>query len=200
MSFLGFLGKTILGGVTGFVTGGPAGAVAGAGLAAFGGKQQAGSAGGGVTSAAALPRTFIGQPLTTSPLKLGPFGGTGPGTGPVAAPSAGVPSCACSHSTRMVPYAAPGMTPQPLNQACLRGYHMNKSKYYVCTGDGSTAVAVPKGTACVKTRRMNVGNARALRRALRRAYGFEKLAMRTIKLIHPRKRGSFGGFKRSRKR
>lgn len=48
----------------------------------------------------------------------------------------------------------------------------------------------------VKNRRMNVCNSRALRRALRRAHGFEKLAMRTIHLLHPRKKAKFGGFKK----
>lgn len=48
-------------------------------------------------------------------------------------------------------------------------------------------------------RRMRVTNPKALRRALRRAHGFAKLAMKTIHLIHPRKKVRFGGF-RHRKR
>lgn len=51
----------------------------------------------------------------------------------------------------------------------------------------------------VRNRRMNVCNPRALRRSLRRAHGFAKLAMHTIHLIHPKKKGRFGGFKRRRK-
>lgn len=50
----------------------------------------------------------------------------------------------------------------------------------------------------VRNRRMNVGNTRALRRSLRRAHGFARLAMRTIHLIHPKKTGRFGGFKKRR--
>lgn len=47
---------------------------------------------------------------------------------------------------------------------CPQGYHPEKSgKPY-----------------CVRNRRMNVGNARALRRGMRRVQGFEKLARRTI--------------------
>ena len=46
--------------------------------------------------------------------------------------------------------------------------------------------------------RMNVTNVHALRRSLRRAHGFAKLAMRTIHLIHPRKKVRFGGFKKRR--
>jgi hypothetical protein len=44
--------------------------------------------------------------------------------------------------------------------------------------------------------RMNVTNVHALRRSLRRAHGFAKLAMRVIHLIHPRKKVRFGGFKK----
>jgi len=47
---------------------------------------------------------------------------------------------------------------------------------------------------------MRATNPKALRRALRRAYAFERLAMKTIKLVHPRKHGRFGGFKRAKKR
>src|SRR5260370_2262640 len=52
-----------------------------------------------------------------------------------------------------------------------------------------------------KRRRMRVTNPKALRRAIRRTAGFAKLAMRTIHLVHPKKRVTFGGFKkRTRKR
>jgi len=47
---------------------------------------------------------------------------------------------------------------------CPQGFHPEKS------GKGY----------CVRNRRMNVGNARALRRGMRRVQGFEKLARRTI--------------------
>jgi hypothetical protein len=51
-----------------------------------------------------------------------------------------------------------------------------------------------------KRRRMRATNTKALRRALRRAYAFERIAMKTIHLVHPRKKGRFGGFKKPRKR
>jgi hypothetical protein len=54
--------------------------------------------------------------------------------------------------------------------------------------------------AIIKNRHMRVTNPRALRRALRRAHGFAKLAMKTIHLVHPRKKGRFGGFKKRRAR
>jgi hypothetical protein len=49
-------------------------------------------------------------------------------------------------------------------------------------------------------RRMRVTNPKALRRAIRRTAGFAKLAMRTIHLIHPKKKVRFGGFKHRRKK
>lgn len=50
-------------------------------------------------------------------------------------------------------------------------------------------------------RRLNPCNPRALRRAIRRTHAFAKLAMRTIHIVHPKKKGHFGGFKkRSHKR
>lgn len=48
-------------------------------------------------------------------------------------------------------------------------------------------------------RRMRVTNTKALRRALRRAYGFERIAMKTIHLLHPKKKARFGGFKKRRR-
>ncbi len=71
--------------------------------------------------------------------------------------------------------------------ACPRGHHISKSKHAKAFGQ------------CVRNRRMNVCNPRALRRAIRRARGFTKLAMHTIHLVHPKKKGRFGGFKRRRK-
>jgi hypothetical protein len=52
----------------------------------------------------------------------------------------------------------------------------------------------------VRNRHMRVTNPKALRRALRRAHGFAKLAMKTIHLVHPRKKVRFGGFKVRRKK
>lgn len=68
-----------------------------------------------------------------------------------------------------------------------KGYHMSKAR---------------KGhpSHLVRNRRMNVCNPRALRRSIRRAHGFAKLAMRTIHIVHPKKKGRFGGFRRRRTR
>jgi hypothetical protein len=51
-----------------------------------------------------------------------------------------------------------------------------------------------------RRRRMNVCNPRALRRAIRRTHGFARLAMKTIHIVHPRKPGRFGGFRKKRRR
>jgi hypothetical protein len=75
----------------------------------------------------------------------------------------------------------------------LRGFRWNKSGYFTKGGGTSRwpeAVQYhPKGTTCVKTRRMNVANPRALRRALRRAQGFSKLARRFVSVQRRFKKG-----------
>lgn len=60
--------------------------------------------------------------------------------------------------------------------ACPVGHHLNKQ-------DG---VGGPAGTYCVKNRRMNVGNARAARRSVRRLKGARKL-LRDIEKMMPSK-------------
>jgi hypothetical protein len=75
---------------------------------------------------------------------------------------------------------------------------------------GAAGVALGAGGEALKARlargggrrhrRMRVTNPKALRRAIRRTSGFAKLAMRTIHIIHPKKRGRFGGFKRARRK
>src|SRR5437899_1658439 len=78
--------------------------------------------------------------------------------------------------------------------AAPRGYHLCKGMR-----PGTKHPHPCKTGAFVRNRRMNVCNPRALRRAIRRAHGFTKLAMKTIHLTHPKKKGRFGGFKRKRK-
>jgi hypothetical protein len=201
MSFLGGL----IGGITGFLTGGPIGAVAGAvgGAAAgsAGGAVTAGVAGvtpyrslpqAGGTSSAALP-SVGGGTIGLTPQMYSGFMGTRRGFAEQPAPS-GAPTVAVTQ-------------PDGSTSLCtLKGHHLNKSHYFrkphglaENIGTWGGAVEVPKGTACVKNRRMNVTNPRALRRALSRARGFEKLAMRTIRILHPQKHGRFGGFKTRRR-
>jgi hypothetical protein len=61
--------------------------------------------------------------------------------------------------------AAPGTA-----LACLTGHHVNRSGYYAHGG------YVPAGTACVKNRRMNPLNPRALSRAMRRITSAKRAA------------------------
>ena len=69
----------------------------------------------------------------------------------------------------------------------VRRTHPNKSTY-VTRGGGTSRwpqelIVHPKGTECVPSRRMNVANPRALRRALRRVAGFGKLAKRSRRAV-----------------
>lgn len=59
---------------------------------------------------------------------------------------------------------------------CPPGERPNKTRYTLKSGQ-----VVEPGTRCVKVRRMEVGNSRALRRALRRETGFAKLAKRALR-------------------
>lgn len=70
--------------------------------------------------------------------------------------------------------------------AVAKGFHMIKKG--------------PHAGRMARNRRMRVTNPKALRRALRRTYGFERLAMKVIRLHHPRKRAAFGGFRYRRKK
>lgn len=62
------------------------------------------------------------------------------------------------------PQAAGRRAVVPVDGCCPSGFHLAK--------DGSGR--------CVRNRRMNIANPRALRRSMRRVQGFEKLARRTI--------------------
>lgn len=62
------------------------------------------------------------------------------------------------------------------------------------------AGAHPAVAGMRRRRRMNSCNPRALRRAIRRTHAFAKLAMKTIHLVHPKKKATFGGFKVRRKK
>jgi len=209
MSFLGFIGKTL----GGFLLGGPAGAVAGAGAYLAG---HTGGAGG--LSSAALPSatpfrqpfagsTDVGFGMPRLPQTPFSFGGAMGGQGP-SGQGPGDTSLPASHTGVMTAGASSDLPTGAAVVACnIKGHHLNKAHYFTkphglaqVIGHWGGAIEHAKGSTCVKNRRMNVGNARALRHALRRARGFEKLAMRTIHLLHPRKGGRFAGFKRARRR
>ena len=103
--------------------------------------------------AAVAPAGFaVGQQFPAAPP------GSFPGVGHFAPPGKYGPGTVPSAplTPRSCPQLGPGTLPA--------GYHWAK--------DGSGR--------CVRNRRMNVANPRALRRAMRRVQGFEKLAKRTI--------------------
>jgi len=85
---------------------------------------------------------------------------------------------------RGIPGGNTGFLPAPVTQAtavagmtiaCPQGYRPNKSSYYTKQG------FVQKGTKCVRARRRNTMNERALRRALSRVEGFGRLEKRVDK-------------------
>jgi hypothetical protein len=80
--------------------------------------------------------------------------------------------------------------------------HPNK-KAYVTRGGGTSRwphalLFHDKGTALVGPRRMNAGNARALRHSLHRIQSFARLARRVMSFVHPR--AGRGHFKFHRKK
>jgi len=99
--------------------------------------------------------------------------------------------------------------------AIVKGAGRMVARHPVLTGAGAAALGgVAAGAAGAMTtralrggargmgrhRRMRVTNPKALRRAIRRTQGFAKLAMRTIHLVHPRKKARFGGFRKRRRK
>lgn len=62
----------------------------------------------------------------------------------------------------------------PPGAACPKGMRLNKSDYFLRDG-----TFVRAGTRCVKSRRINAGNGRAVRRAITRENAFVRLAVGT---------------------
>ena len=111
---------------------------------------------------------------TKSPVALGMIG--------VGAAARVLPAIGRVLGSRTAAAAATGATAAALllggngGGACPSGFHPNKQ-------DG---VGGPKGTYCVRNRRMNVGNARAARRSVRRLKGARKL-LKDIESMMPTK-------------
>lgn len=144
----GTLGK-LAGGAVGFLTGGPAGAVAGykAG-GALGGLIE----GGGSKPAVATPAF---APATSYPV-VGSPGITG-------ALQRFVPGGATGYQVNASAAGSGGA-------GCPKGHRPNKSSYFLRDG-----TFVPAGTKCVKSRRRNPANPRALDRALGRLNSAKRL-------------------------
>lgn len=162
LSGLGRALKVVGGAALGFITGGPKGAITGAvtgtvGAVTSGIKSETLAAGG--TESAYTPELAAAHAAAVA-------------RGPV-------PTIVAPPGVAMVGPMMPGG-----GMMVLRGYRWNKSTY-VTRGGGTSrwmpGIQIhPKMSVQVKTRRMNVGNARALRRAIRRARGFAKLAARVM--------------------
>jgi len=106
----------------------------------------------------------------------GPIGGLilG-GTVGVAAGKALVPV----GTTPPAPPSMPGVgLIQPVVAGVVQGAMAGRAMGGVCPSGWHPDKAT--GTRCVRNRRMNVANPRALRRSMRRVKGFEKLARKTI--------------------
>ena len=69
----------------------------------------------------------------------------------------------------------------PPGAACPKGMRLNKSAYFLKDG-----TFVMPGTRCVKVRRINAGNGKAVRRAIRRENAFVRLAVGTGLVRVPR--------------
>lgn len=91
--------------------------------------------------------------------------------------------------------AAAGMEFSPSGQVTMThgGMHLKKTLKHC-------GMPLKSGRIGKCHRSMNVCNPRALRRAIRRTRGFAKLAMKTIHIVHPKKKGRFGGFKTRRRK
>lgn len=139
-------------------------------------------------------------------------GGFIPGVGPLVSAAGGAIEKIGARSTPALAASAGGLVPKIKGIVKAGGTQIIKHPVLSAAGAAGavgTAAAVAhvirsKGGASAvgmgrRHRRMNVCNPRALRRAIRRTQGFAHLAMKTIHIIHPKKKGRFGGF-RKRKR
>lgn len=123
-----------------------------------------------------------------------------PGVGPIASTALGALGGGGSKMVKM----APGMAIQKIGPIVTRiakrpGVRMGAlGAAGLAAGYGAAKLAGRGGVAGRRRRRMNVCNPRALRRSIRRTQGFAKLAMRTIHLVHPKKKVTFGGFRKRR--
>ena len=176
------IGHVVGGAIGGFAAGGPAGAIAGAVGGAVSATnrniQEETLASGGTTTQAQSPEALVALHARTQAGAGGRTLPSGIGMGIVPAQPMALMS------------GGPGQ----------RRLHPNKSTY-VTRGGGTSRwpsglqVHV-KGTEAVPSRRMNVADARALRRALRRVAGFGKIVHRVRRAVM-RAATAVGGHRRT---
>lgn len=174
------IGKAVVGGVGGFLTGGPAGAVLGAAGSVIGRKPisvaKMTPTGNAIFNQLAILKKTGSSPMfpTTLPQAPPSFSGVsvgGPGGLQVGTSRPGV------GATAMAPVTTGALVGAGQGTPCTSGYHYNKSRYY------STRYGViEKGSVCVKNRRRNPLNPRALSRAMSRVKSAQK-AVRCLQLF-----------------
>lgn len=171
MSLLG----GILKGVGGFITGGPAGAIAGVASELFKPKQSSPTSYGAPPTTATVDRLrqiAATQPILRPAINVATayppqFPDSTKTTSGVALPGGILVG---KQTTTYGPGfgSPPPMLPAPQQaspgQGCHKGYHLNKTGYYSRKRGGW----VPAGTVCVKNRRRNPLNPRALSRSISR--------------------------------
>jgi len=127
---------------------------------------------GGITGA-------VGGLLSGGPLGAvtGAVKGFSKGTTPgIASVPSTIPVIKTPGVTGVVQRLIPGgATGYQVPVASMSGYHVNKSGYWTSQG------YVAPGTKMVRNRRMNPGNAGALRRSIRREKAFVGLAKRVLR-------------------
>lgn len=122
----------------------------------------------GAVAGAILTGAGSGGGGVKAPSPIGTTGIFGPRTlipGAIQMPTFGPASPGPGSGSSLIPH-----------MACGPGYHNAKTK-----GPLGGLLA----SKCVRNRRMNVANTRALRRSIRRLKGFEKLARRTLSITSP---------------
>lgn len=172
----------VAGGVGGFIKGGPIGAVAGA-------------VKGGTTA-------LLGSGKSSLPTPPAAMTGAGPGiAGPYITPPAMMgfqppPTPVGGDRQWDIGSMLPGGKPLTYTQGglCPSGYRLNKSGHWRKNG-----TYVPPGSICVKCRHMNVTNPRALRKGIRRAQGFAKLAKRVLSFVQAKAPKGRALFRRKRR-
>lgn len=167
MSLFSVLGK-IGGGIVGGLLGGPAGAAAGfeAGGRLLGGKSTPATP--GRPSYLPAPAINVASIAPQSPYPQLPV--LRPDS-VVVRPGVTIPGLYSGggSTTTYYPPAGGGAAAGP-GKACPAGYHWNRTSYFTKRG------FVAKGTACVKNRRRNPLNPRALSRSMSRIVSAKKAA------------------------
>lgn len=188
MSLLGFLGNV----AGGFLTGGPVGAIAGGAASLLGSKgSQPPAPAAKYSSPQVSSPPLVNVVRTTMGATASQF--ANPVPRPASLPGAGVLPQIDSVKTSGVGfpfggfagtqtvYSSPGGG--AAGHACPVGYHWNRTAYYTKQGH------VAKGTKCVKNRRKNPLNPRALSRSMSRIHSAKKAAHFLDRIqIGPRRR------------